>query len=203
MQKQYTYLALGDSYTLGESVLLQQSFPYQAVQLLRKKGHDVAAPEIIAESGWTTEELQAGMTSYLYSPKYDFVSLLIGVNNQYRRQDIILFKEQFEALLNRSLELAGGKKDHVFVFSIPDYSVTPFAQDKNKEQIGKEIDGYNKLSKAICIQYKLSFIDITESSREAHNRPDLVAEDGLHPSPKEYARWAKKLAETMEKLLKK
>jgi lysophospholipase L1-like esterase len=203
MQKQYTYLALGDSYTIGEAVLLQESFPYRLVQLLRKQGYDMAAPEIIAKTGWTTEELQHGMASYVFSQKYDFVSLLIGVNNQYRRQDIILYKEQFESLLNKSIELAGGKKDHVFVISIPDYSITPFAKTMETERISKEIEEYNKLNKAICIQYKVPYLTITESWREARDQNDLVAEDGLHPSAKEYGRWAKMLVEALEKLLKK
>lgn len=203
MQKQYTLLALGDSYTIGEAVLLQESFPYQSVQLLRKSGYNFAAPEIIARTGWTTEELTSALTNYIFSAKYDFVTLLIGVNNQYRGQDIILYKEQFEGLLKKTLELAGGKKEHVFVLSIPDYSVTPFAASKNAEAISKEIDEYNKLNKAICIQYKIPYIEITSGSREAGSKEGMIAGDGLHPSASEYARWAKKLAGPIEKLLKK
>lgn len=203
MQKHYTLLALGDSYTVGEAVLLQESFPYQTVQQLRKEGFDFAAPEIIAKTGWTTEELQNGMTNYVFSPKYDFVSLLIGVNNQYRGQEFIFYKEQFEALLNRSIELAGGKKEHVFVLSIPDYSVTPFAAEKDGDKISKEIDEYNKLKKAICIQYKVAYIDTCKSFREAGTDAALLAEDNLHPSAIEYERWAKKLAGRISKQLKK
>ena len=203
MQKHYTLLCLGDSYTIGEAVLLQQSFPYHTVQMLRKEGFDFAAPEIVAKTGWTTEELQDGISGYQFSAKYDFVTLLIGVNNQYRKQDILLYKQQFEALLVKSIELAGGKKDHVFVLSIPDYSVTPFAVDKNPEQVHKEIDEYNKLNKAICIQYKLPFLDNTESFREAQINDNLIAEDGLHPSGKEYERWAQKLADNIAGQLKK
>jgi hypothetical protein len=118
MHRHYTYLALGDSYTIGEAVSLQESFPYQTVQLLRKAGLDFCAPEIIARTGWTTEELQAAMAGHHFSDKYDFVSLLIGVNNQYRQQEIILFKQHFESLLKRCIELAGGKKEHLVVLSI-------------------------------------------------------------------------------------
>lgn len=203
MNKTYTYLALGDSYTIGEGIRLQKSFPYQTVQLLRKAGHNLAAPEIVAKTGWTTEELQAGITKYLFAPRYDFVSLLIGVNNQYREQDIIRYKEQFEALLNRSIELAGGKRDHVFVLSIPDYSTTPFAKEKDTAKISREIDGYNKLSKAICIQYKIAYIDVAETNKELMAADGLVAKDGLHPSSKEYTKWAKMLAEAMAKAIKK
>lgn len=203
MQRLYTYLALGDSYTVGEAVLLPQNFPYQTVQLLRNAGYHFAAPEVIAKTGWTTAELQACMQTYLFSKKYDIVSLLIGVNNQYRGQEIILYKQQFEALLNQSIELAGGKKDHVFVLSIPDYSLTPFARTKEPEKISKEIDDYNKLNKAICIQYRVPYIDITEGMREAKNKGPLIAGDGLHPSAKEYAKWAKKLFAAIKKQVKK
>lgn len=203
MHKHYTYLALGDSYTIGEAVLLQNSFPYQTVQALRKQGLDFTAPEIIAKTGWTTEDLSASMANYSFSSKYDFISLLIGVNNQYRGQDIILYKEQFENLLKKTLDLAGGKKEHVFVLSIPDYSVTPFAKAMEREKISKEIDEYNKLNKALCIQYKVPYIEITDGSREAKSLPGLVAEDGLHPSAAVYAKWAKKLADAFGKLVKK
>ena len=203
MHKKYTYLALGDSYTIGEAVDLHHSFPYQTVHQLRKKGHDFTAPEIIAKTGWTTEDLQHNISDYYFSAKYDFVSLLIGVNNQYRGQDIRIYKDQFEHLLKKSIELTGGKTDHVFVVSIPDYSVTPFAKEKDSEKISREIDEYNNLNKAICIQYKVSYIEITEDGREAGTNAALVAEDALHPSAKEYHRWAKKLAEAVSKLLKK
>jgi lysophospholipase L1-like esterase len=203
MQKHYTLLALGDSYTIGEAVLLQESFPYQTVQILRRGGYDFAAPETIARTGWTTEELTSALTGYTFSPKYDFVTLLIGVNNQYRGQDLIVYKEQFETLLKKSLELAGAKKEHVFVLSIPDYSVTPFAAARDIEKISKEIDEYNKLSKAICIQYKIPYVEITNGTREAKTKADLVAGDGLHPAASEYGRWAQKLADSIAKQLKK
>lgn len=203
MHRHYTYLALGDSYTIGEALPLLQSFPYQAVQLLRRGGYDFSAPEIIAKTGWTTEELQAAMAGYAFSSKYDLLTLLIGVNNQYRRQPIILYKQQFEALLNKGLELAGGKKDHLFILSIPDYSLTPYSIKKDRVAISKEIDEYNKLKMAICLQYKVPFLDITEAFKAAANKEALIAEDGLHPSAEEYSRWAKKLADAVAKLLKK
>lgn len=203
MQRHYTYLALGDSYTIGEAIALPESFPYQTVQLLRQTGQHFSAPEIVARTGWTTEELQAAMANYLFAEKYDFVTLLIGVNNQYRSQNIVLYKQHLEALLKRCLELAGGKKEHVFVFSIPDYSVTPFAREKETGTISKEIEEYNKLCHALCIQYKIPYIEITEGTRKAKDNPELLAEDGLHPSVKEYKRWAKKLSEAISGQLKK
>lgn len=201
--RSYSLLALGDSYTIGEAVPLHKNFPYQAIQLLRKKGLDFLAPEIIAKTGWTSEELKASIKNYKFLERYDFVTLLIGVNNQYRGVDIIEYKEEFEYLLKKAISLAHGKTSHVFVISIPDYSITPFAKDKNVRKISKEVDEYNTLSKAISIQYKVNFIDITRESRKAKTNSTLLAHDGLHPSPKEYSKWAKKLAEGILKLVKK
>lgn len=203
MHKPYSYLALGDSYTIGEAISLHKSFPYQTVQLLRKEGQDMAAPELIARTGWTTDELYSAVQGYSFAQKYDFITLLIGVNNQYRGQDIVLFKEQFESLLKKSIELAGGKKDHVFVVSIPDYSTTPFAQSGDPQKISKEIEEYNKLSKAISIQYKVPYMDTAVGQDEKKEETELIAADGLHPSEKEYTRWAKKLADAFGKLIKK
>lgn len=197
MQKHYTLLSLGDSYSIGEAVLLQHSFPYQTVQLLRKEGLDFAAPEVIAKTGWTSEDLLEGMSNYTFSTKYDCVTLLIGVNNQYRGLEMMLFKQQFETLLNKSIELAGGKKEHVFVLTIPDYGLTPFAKDKNPEQISKQVDEYNKLIKAICIQYKLTCLDLSDQKGEEQTDERHIAEDGLHPSENEYKRWAKKLVDAI------
>ena len=128
MHHTYTYLALGDSYTIGEGVPLHKTFPYQTVCLLRKGGYTFYAPEIVAKTGWTTGELEAAIGEHLLLPKYDFVSLLIGVNNQYRGRSIIEYKEQFEHLLKKAISFAGGKPEHVVVLSIPDYGVTPFGQ---------------------------------------------------------------------------
>lgn len=203
MQRTYTYLALGDSYTVGESVLLQESFPYQTVQRLRRQGYKMAAPEIVAKTGWTTAELQVAMAGYNFAPKYDFVSLLIGANNQYRGQSIVAYKQEFEALLNKSIELAGGKTAHCFVLSIPDYSVTPFAKEKDPAKISREIDAYNNLNRALCIQYKVPYIGVTADFRKAKEKEDYIAQDGLHPSAKAYSKWARKLAGSLEKLAKK
>ncbi len=198
----YSYLALGDSYTIGEAVNLQHSFPYQAVSLLRQKGFSFHAPEIIAKTGWTTDELEAAMKDHVFLPKYDFVTLLIGVNNQYRGRDIIEYKEQFEELLKKAIIFANGKKEHVIVISIPDYGVTPFAASKDPEKIAREIDTFNTVNRAISVQYKVHYIDITPGSRNAKTDATLVAEDGLHPSKNEYANWAELLAELISRQLK-
>lgn len=198
----YGYLALGDSYTIGESVDLSKSFPYQLVQLLRKRGYNFHAPEIIARTGWTTDELQAGIAGSLLLSKYDFVTLLAGVNNQYRGRDVIEYKEQFEELLKKAIELANGKKEHVLIVSIPDYSQTPFARSLDTEKIGKDIEVFNGITKALSIQYKVHYIDIAGLSKQMGKDEGLVAKDGLHPSEKAYAAWAEKMAEVILAQLK-
>ena len=188
----YNYLALGDSYTIGESVQLNKSFPYQVVQLLRHKEYSFNAPEIIAKTGWTTEELQNDINKTILLSKYDFVTLLIGVNNQYRGLDAIEYKQQFEEILKRAIELVNGKKEHVIIISIPDYSVTSYAKSMDVGKISREIEVFNGINKALSIQYKVQYVDITAGSKAAKNDSSLIAQDGLHPSEKEYSKWAKK-----------
>jgi len=190
----YSYLALGDSYTIGESVLLTENFPYQTVQLLRKSGIDIQAPEIIAKTGWTTDELQDAMAPYHFREQYDFVSLLIGVNNQYRGRSADEYAIQFRSLLQKAIALAGGRKNRVVVLSIPDWGVTPFAEGRDRAAIAREIDIYNKVNREISAEAGVHYIDITPGTREASHRPELVAADGLHPSPIDYARWAAAVA---------
>ena len=202
MEKVYTYLALGDSYTIGEGVLIQHSFPYQVVQILRKKGYSFAAPEVIAKTGWTTDELSTGMAHYNFLPQYNFVTLLIGVNNQYRGRSVEEYKEEFEGLLKQGLQLANGKKDHVMVLSIPDYSVTPFAASLDVDRIAKEIELYNSVNKAVSVQYKVHHIDITPGTRKAKEEESLLTADKLHPSEIEYRNWAEKVTETILSQLK-
>jgi lysophospholipase L1-like esterase len=200
MQHTYTYLALGDSYTIGEAVLITDSFPYQTVQLLRKGGLSFTAPEIIAKTGWSTDELEEGIKTQQLLPKYDFVSLLIGVNNQYRGREAVLYKMEFEELLKKSIQFAG-KPSHVVVVSIPDYSQTPFVTSADKEKVAKEIEVFNNINHAVSIQYKVHYADITEGTRASADDPSLITSDGLHPSAKEYAKWAKKVAGIITKQL--
>jgi lysophospholipase L1-like esterase len=202
MEKVLTYLALGDSYSIGESVLLFQSFPYQVVHLLRKRGLNFSAPEIIAKTGWTTDELNAGLAACPFLLQYNYVTLLIGVNNQYRKRTIEEYKIEFEALLKQALQFAAGKKERVVVLSIPDYSVTPFAEQMDKEKIAKEIDLFNSVNKAVSIQYKVHYIDITPESRATAGDPSFLAEDKLHPSAKAYRKWAEKVADLIYGQLK-
>jgi lysophospholipase L1-like esterase len=189
-----TYLALGDSYTIGEQVPLFESFPYQTVQLLRKKGIACHAPEIIAKTGWTTDELTAGIAATELLPVYDYVSLLIGVNNQYRGRSAEEYASEFEALLKKAIAFAGNNAAHVTVLSIPDWGVTPFAEGRDRAKIATEIDDYNLINKTIAEKYKVHYLNITPGTREATAGNGLLANDQLHPSGKEYARWAKQIA---------
>jgi lysophospholipase L1-like esterase len=202
MQQNYTYLALGDSYTIGEALALHESFPYQAVHLLRKKDLMFSAPEVIAKTGWTTDELDKALHEVRLLNKYDFVSLLIGVNNQYRGREAMEYKLEFESLLKKAIAFANDKPSHVVVLSIPDYGATPFAAEMDKDKITREIDIYNNINKLISIQYKTHYIDITPGSRKALTNEALVAADKLHPSSKEYKKWAEKLADLLAGLVK-
>lgn len=200
----YSYLALGDSYTIGEQVSLHESFPYQTVQLLRnqfKNKHQFLAPEIIAKTGWTTDELAAQISATTFLSQYDFVSLLIGVNNQYRGRSVENFKPEFQDLLKQAVAFAAGNAQHVFVISIPDWGVTPFAADRDKAQIANEIDLYNKACEEIALENQCHFIEITSLQREEGSNPDFLAGDGLHPSRKEYAKWAGLVFDGVAKLI--
>ena len=202
MEKIFTYLALGDSYTIGESVLLYKSFPYQVVQILREKGFRFSAPEIIAKTGWTTDELKNGLNEYYPLPSYHYVTLLIGVNNQYRGRQFEEYKLEFESLLKQALLFANDIKERVIVLSIPDYSVTPFTDSMDKEKISEEISLFNSINKAVSLQYKVNYIDITTGFKKALNDPSLLASDDLHPSENEYKNWAEKVADIILRQLK-
>ena len=194
-------LSLGDSYTIGESVLLQENFPFQTIQLLRNAGYSFNPPEIIAKTGWTTDELQGAINNHKFLPKYDFVTLLIGVNNQYRGRTVENYQPEFENLLKQAIQFAGNDTSHVFVLSIPDWGATPFAQGRDRKQIAKEIDLYNSANKIAAEKYHVNYIDITPGTQEATDDPTLLAADGLHPSAKEYKRWAIKLSDKIKSAL--
>jgi len=190
----YTYLALGDSYTIGESVPLHESFPYQTLQLLRKAGHHFHAPEMVAKTGWTSAELAEQILHTKLSESYDFVTLLVGVNNQYRGLSIDEFKTDFEFLLRKAIHLSEGKPDHVILLSIPDWGATPFAAKKDAKKISEEINAYNQVCESAASQFKTQFINITEETRKANKDATLLASDHLHYSGKEHAIWAKLVA---------
>ena len=190
-----TYLALGDSYTIGEAIPLHESFPYQVIQLLRREGYDIYAPEIIAKTGWTTDELLSAISNMKLLPHYDYVSLLIGVNNQYRGRAIEEYKQQFTTLLKKSIRFASNDPGRVIVLSFPDWGVTPFAKDRDRKKISEEIDQFNSINRGLAIQHSSHYVEITTGSRDAANDPELIAADGLHPSAKEYKRWAMKVSD--------
>lgn len=200
--KIYSYLALGDSYTIGESVPLTKNFPHQTVALLKKAGVNMNEPAIVAKTGWTTDELQEQLSRTRLAVPFDFVTLLIGVNNQYRGRSADEYAKQFEELLQQAIGYAGGITNQVIVLSIPDWGVTPFAEGRDRKQIAKEIDLYNSINERISKQYKVHYINITPFTREAATDKTLVAEDGLHPSAKDYARWSNKVKEVMMKEIK-
>ncbi|RAJ83266.1 lysophospholipase L1-like esterase [Chitinophaga dinghuensis] len=196
-----TYLALGDSYTIGESVPANENFPAQTVQMLQNAGFSIDLPEIIAVTGWTTDELDAGIkAAEIQGNQYDFVSLLIGVNNQYRGRSLDEYASQFTDLLRQAIGFSRNGPSHVVVLSIPDWGVTPFAADRDAAQIASEIDAFNAANKRIAADFQVHYIDITPFTREAVNDPTLVATDGLHPSGKDYQRWAKLVSQLYARL---
>lgn len=195
------YLALGDSYTIGQSVSLNKNFPHQLVNSLKLHGVMVGDPETIARTGWTTSELQSAITQYNPSSNYDLVTLLIGVNNQYRGYEIDVYKTEFEELLLQAIQFAGKDTSHVFVLSIPDYGCTPFGASR-KEQIGQEIDHYNAIAAQICLKYKVKFFNITPISRKAQTQKNLIAPDNLHPSEIMYTEWVKLITSDIAQKLK-
>ena len=202
MTKHYhTYLALGDSYTIGEQLPLHDSFPYQALQLLRTQGLHFNAPEIVAKTGWTTFELAEHLLHTQLNEHYDFVSLLIGVNNQYRGLSASEFTNDFEFLLKKALHFVGNDATKVVVLSIPDWGVTPFAADRDTATIAIEIDSYNNIKKQLCQQHEVAFIDITTAQR-ADNSSEYVAADKLHPSALEYKKWATDVAAHFSSIIK-
>lgn len=189
----YTYLALGDSYTIGESVDASLRWPVQLADSLNSLGFQVEDPLIIATTGWTTDELQQGIASANVQDTFDLVSLLIGVNNQFRGYDTAQYRTEFQELLSQSVGFAGGEKDHVFVVSIPDYGVTPFGKNRNPEKIGRELDLYNDMARGMCEANGIDFYNITDISRRGLDDPELVASDGLHPSGKMYSQWVQRI----------
>ena len=183
-------LALGDSYTIGESVAENERWPDRLAAMLSEKNIQTDVT-IIARTGWTTSELWQGIQADPPRGRYDLVSLLIGVNNQYRGYDINKYRDEFRFLLEKAIEYADGKPEHVIVLSIPDWGVTPFASGRDRDKIANEIDAFNLITLDESKKMGVHYIHVTLASREALNDPVLVAGDGLHPSGKMYAEWAK------------
>lgn len=195
------FLALGDSYTIGESVPEEDRWPVVLTDKLVDAGISVEKPQIIATTGWTTDELKSGIEAATLEEKYGLVSLLIGVNNQYRGYETEVYREEFRELLDMAIEFADGDPSKVFVVSIPDYGVTPFGMKKDPKKISAEIDRYNTINRDISGQASVQYFDITGISRQAETDPELVAADNLHPSGKMYRQWVDHIFPGVKKML--
>ncbi|TAF56995.1 MAG: SGNH/GDSL hydrolase family protein [Sphingobacteriia bacterium] len=186
-------LCLGDSYTIGESLPLHEGFPYQLVQQLRRKNWAFQSPEIVAQTGWTSGELAQHLLHHQYQDHYDFVTLLIGVNNQYRGLALADYATDGQFLLKKALHFTKEQAKRVMVLSIPDWGLTPFAADRNKKNIAEEIDAFNKTMAGLAQKAGVHFVNITEELRTEANNPQVLAKDGLHYSAQTHGKWAEKL----------
>jgi lysophospholipase L1-like esterase len=189
-EKKLSFLALGDSYTIGEAVPENECWPMQLVEMMNNVGKVYSKPQIIATTGWTSDELIAAIKIENPQGPFDLVSLLIGVNNQYRGYSKEVYAKEFQDLLNQAIDFAGKIANHVVVVSIPDWGATPFAKDRNREEIALEIDQYNFINHEISRTMGVHYIDITPGSRLALSDYTLVTSDKLHPSGTEYQKWA-------------
>ncbi len=185
------YLALGDSYTIGEGIAAGERWPAQLVELLRGRGVTLAEPQIVAQTGWTTEELREGIERADPAGGRALVSLLIGVNDQYRGLPVDGYRRDFRGLLRRAIGFAAGRPERVVVLSIPDWGVTPFAAGRDADEIAAEIDAFNAAARAETESAGARWVDVTPVSRELGSNPAMLVEDGLHPSGAIYSRWAR------------
>ena len=187
---QQSYLALGDSYTIGEGLDVSKSWPHQLVNQLNDKGFNFNTPEIIATTGWRTDELIHSIEKRLEDDQqFDLVSLLIGVNNQYQEKSFNKYKREFKKLLKESISRSKTGHKAVFVVSIPDYSVTPYAEENDKTEAIKDLIVYNAYAQKLCKKYDVTFYDITKLSAQLSQNIDMLNEDKLHPSEKQYKTW--------------
>lgn len=186
------FLALGDSYTIGESVAEEERWPELLAAALRARGVNIEKPKIIATTGWRTDQLKAAILASGTPDDYNLVSLLIGVNNQYQKRTAEAYEPEFIELLDMAIKKAGGNKNNVFVVSIPDYGYTPFGQPKQKE-ISQGLDEFNEVNKEITLERGIAYFNITEISRDGLKKPELVAADKLHPSGAMYRLWVEEM----------
>jgi lysophospholipase L1-like esterase len=197
------YLALGDSYSIGEGVAAEARWPMQLAHALRSEGIALADPDIIAATGWTTDELDAAIDAAQPAAVYDLVSLLVGVNNQYRGRGLDEYRHQFAALLERAIALAGDRHERVLVLSIPDWGATRFGRDCGRDlvAVAHELDAFNAVARDICAAHGVAFVDITAVSRERGTDAAMLADDGLHPSAAMHARWTQLALPVARRLL--
>jgi lysophospholipase L1-like esterase len=186
-----SYLALGDSYTIGEGVVVEGRWPMQLARRLREEGVAIEDPTIVATTGWTTDELSEAMHKATFAPPYALVTLLIGVNNEYRGRSVANYREEFSALLARAIALAGERTNRVVVVSIPDWGVTGFAREQGRDarRIAIEIDAFNATARETARERGVAFVDVTGLSRTAGDADSMLVADRLHPSAAQYALW--------------
>lgn len=196
-----TFLALGDSYTIGEGVPEAERWPNQLADSLRKMGAVIDTPLIIAKTGWTTDELSRGIDAAAPQGTYSIVSLLIGVNNQYRGRDTAEYRTQLKALMLRAIGFCG-TPSRVLVVSIPDWGVTPFATGRNRESISRQIDAFNSIKGEVAAELGCPYFYITDLTRAAGFDNSLLAPDGLHPSGKLYAQWVERMLPAVKSILR-
>jgi lysophospholipase L1-like esterase len=189
MINEHTFIFLGDSYTICESIEINQNFPFQLIRKIERASGKKFEPTIIAKTGWTTGELIENIKLKNINDQFDFATLLIGVNNQYRGMDIEIYKKEFEFLLQKAIAYAKDVSD-VFVISIPDWGCTPFAKDRDQQKIRQEIDAYNQINRNFASKQACNYIEITSGGRIRCNAAKFLADDGLHPSSAEYDIWS-------------
>lgn len=199
-ERRSSFLALGDSYTIGEGVEDSERWPNQLATALRTRGFAIDDPRIIATTGWTTDELSLAIDAANPGNEFALVSLLVGVNNHYRGRSLETYVAEFSDLLARSIAFAGGQCERVFVVSIPDWGVTAFARESGRdvEVISTEIDAFNAMARSIAVSKNVAFIDITGLTRD---HPNEIVDDGLHPDVAQYARWVERLQPVAEKAM--
>ena len=193
LKSDFSYLALGDSYTVGESVAHEDSFPIQLTNRLEEQLNKTLDPTIIATTGWRTDDLLNAIDASDTNEPYDIVNLLIGVNNQYQKRSFSQYENEFPKLLEQAIDLAGNDTNRVFVISIPDYAYTPFAINSDRDKISREIDRYNSFAKMKTEEQNVVFIGITDITRQGLDEPELVATDGLHPSGLAYEKFVDRI----------
>jgi lysophospholipase L1-like esterase len=188
LDREVKMLALGDSYTIGASVDINERWPHQFISAIRAMGFEGRDPDYIARSGWTTRDLILGINSMLDEDKsYNLVSILIGVNNQYRRIPVDTYEPDLRKIVDLALGVVNQETSRLMILSIPDYAYTPFGG--GNARVSSEIDEYNEIKRKVADEYQIAFIDITPISREGLLKPSLVASDGLHPSAVQYGQW--------------
>jgi len=187
-----SWLALGDSYTIGQGVNTSERFPTQTLELLKSRSIKTAQLTYVATTGWTSSDLDKSMSQQNLA-YYDFVTVLIGVNDQFQGIDTSTYSKNFKSILNRAIQSTRGESQHVLVLSIPDYSLTPEGKKLDTTKIKREIDLFNTLNKRVAKDFKCQYLDITVLGREAKSNPAWVAKDGLHPSAIAYKNWANRI----------